>query len=318
MKNKINRIAEYLSRMNRAPIAAKDVGKDVDSQIKQLKENGFVQLDHLVDSKAIINVQKTLTKLIESDYRYEYPCLAQSKIDKKKHSDLIAKQFLVNPAELKRHNLTFEHKDIKSYYQMMTDFEPSTLKIPMVSDRGFYDLWLDPTVMAIIEGYMGFIPEMTEAYIRRNFPAKYPVMNHNWHRDTNHPDYLVKVFIFFTDCDINTGAHHYISGSIQDQRFRDKTYYTDSEINSVWPIGSDQHKISSVPAGTIIIEDTRGLHKAGIPKRDYRDLGFAIFTPPNRFRKRKPYYQIGKSSFDELSEHQKRYIPKSNIEQVQP
>ena len=35
--------------------------------------------------------------------------------------------------------------------------------------------------------------------------------------------------------------------------------------------------VSNVKAGTIIIEDTRGLHKAGIPKRDYRDLGFAVF-----------------------------------------
>jgi hypothetical protein len=295
---------------------AKDISQNVDSNIKQIKEYGFVKLDHLVGSKAISNVQKTLTKLIESDYCYEYPCLAQSKIDKSKHSDLIAKQFLVNSSELKDRSLTFEHNDIKSYHQMMTDFEPSTLKIPMVSNSSFYDLWLDPTVMSIIEGYMGFIPEMTEAYIRRNFPAKYPVMNHKWHRDTNHPDYLVKAFIFFTDCDINTGAHHYIAGSIRDNRFRDKTYYTDSEIHSVWPFGSDQHKISSVPAGTIIIEDTRGLHKAGIPIKDYRDLGFAIFTPPNYFSVRKSYYQIGKSTFDELSGHQKRYIPRSNIEQV--
>jgi hypothetical protein len=303
--------------MNRSPIVAKDVGQNVDSKIEQIKENGFVQLDHLVGSKAISNVQKTLTKLIESDYCYEYPCLAQSKIDKNKHSDLIAKQFLVNPSVLKNHNLTFEHKDVKSYHQMITDFEPSNLKIPIVSDSSFYNLWLDPTVMAIVEGYMGFVPEMTEAYIRRNFPAKYPVMNHNWHRDTNHPDYLVKAFIFFTDCDINTGAHHYISGSIQDYRFRDKSYYADSEIHNVWPIGSDQHKISSVPAGTIIIEDTRGLHKAGIPKRDFRDLGFAIFTPPNRFSMRRSYYKISKSNFDELNDHQKCYIPKSNIEKVQ-
>jgi len=312
----LKQFMEYISRINRSPFAAKDVDNEIASQIEQLRNNGFVKLDHLVGSKAILQVQKSLMNLIEEDYCYEYPCLAQSKIDKKKHSDIIEKHFLVDPAELKKHNLTFEYEDIKSYQQMVTDFEPSTLKIPMPSHKDFYDLWLDKTVMAIIEGYMGFIPEMTEAYIRRNFPAKYPVMNHNWHRDTNHPNYLVKAFIFFTDCDINTGAHHYIAGSIQDQRFRDKTYYPDSEIHSVWPIGSDQHKISSVPAGTIIIEDTRGLHKAGIPKKNYRDLGFAIFTPPNSFRKRKPYYQISKSSFNELSTHQKLYISKSNIARV--
>ena len=31
-----------------------------------------------------------------------------------------------------------------------------------------------------------------------------------------------------------------------------------------------------VPKGTIILEDTRGLHKAGIPKKGYPDLGFAL------------------------------------------
>ena len=76
------------------------------------------------------------------------------------------------------------------------------------------------------------------------------------------------------------------------QRFRDKPYYTDDEINSAWPAGSDDHMVSKVKAGTIIIEDTRGLHKAGIPKKAYRDLGFAVFLPPNMFRKCSPLYHI--------------------------
>ena len=138
-------------------------------------------------------------------------------------------------------------------------------------------------------------------------------MNFNWHRDTNHDKYLVKAFIFFTDCDIETGAHHYIAGSIDDPRFRDKVYFTDEEINATWPVGSDDHMISTVPAGTIIIEDTRGLHKAGIPERDYRDLGFAIFAPPNNFLKSKPYYKIEKYTYDQLSSEQRHFIPSPNI-----
>ncbi|MCE2517065.1 MAG: hypothetical protein J4F41_04365 [Alphaproteobacteria bacterium] len=160
---------------------------------------------------------------------------------------------------------------------------------------------------------MGFVPNLTEAYIRRNFPSSFRVMNFNWHRDTNHDKYLVKAFIFFTDCDIDTGAHHYIAGSINDPRFRDKAYFSDDEINSAWPIGSDDHMISTVPAGTIIIEDTRGLHKAGIPKRGYRDLGFAIFTPPNSFVKSKPYFQIHHSTYKSLSKNQQAFITKQNL-----
>ena len=98
-----------------------------------------------------------------------------------------------------------------------------------------------------------------------------------------------KAFIFFTDCDSDTGAHHYISGSVNDERFRDKTYYTEEDISEIWPQDSNQRMVSNVKAGTIIIEDTRGLHKAGIPKRDYRDLGFAVFLPPNIFRRSAPF-----------------------------
>jgi len=55
------------------------------------------------------------------------------------------------------------------------------------------------------------------------------------------------------------------------------------------------------------------LHKAGIPKKAYRDLGFAVFLPPNMFRKTKPLYHIKKSAFDNLSQEQKLFIPSSNI-----
>ena len=96
-------------------------------------------------------------------------------------------------------------------------------------------------------------------------------------------------------------------------RFRDKPYYTDDEINAAWPNGSDNHMVSEVKAGTIIIEDTRGLHKAGIPKKAYRDLGFAVFLPPNIFRKSGPLYHIEKSAFDHLTQKQKLFIPSSNI-----
>ena len=136
-------------------------------------------------------------------------------------------------------------------------------------------------------------------------------MNHNWHRDTNHDTHLLKAFIFFTDCDIDTGAHHYIAGSVNDARFRDKPYYTDDEINSV-TTGSDERMVSKVKAGTIIVEDTRGLHKAGIPK-SYRDLGFAVFLPPNLLRKTMPLYHIKDTAFNHLTQDQKLFIPSSNI-----
>ena len=50
---------------------------------------------------------------------------------------------------------------------MIDDFKPSTLTTPMPSENAFYNLWLNPTLMAIVSNYMGFYPHLTEAYIRR-------------------------------------------------------------------------------------------------------------------------------------------------------
>ena len=281
--------------------------------VRQLKTRGFVILDHLVGSSDFTELKSKLDKKIEKKFDLKFPCLAQSKIDQDRDQDLIATSFLASSEELSRRGLTFSRDNIRSYNQMIDTFKPSTLTVPMPSESAFYNLWLDATVIAIVTNYMGFYPHLTEAYIRRNFPCTYPVMNHNWHRDTNHQTHLLKAFMFFTDCDIDTGAHHYIAGSVNDARFRNKPYYTDDEINSAWPVGSVDHVVSKVKAGTIIIEDTRGLHKAGIPKKAYRDLGFAVFLPPNMFRKPKPFYHIEKSAFDYLTQEQKLFIPPSNI-----
>ena len=307
----IKSLGERIACLKRGPSYTSD--PTVIDSVSKLRTRGFVVLDHLVGSPEFAELKGKLDKKIEQEFDLKFPCLAQSKIDQDRDQDLIATNFLANTEELSRRGLTFSRDDIQSYNQMIDIFKPSTLTVSMPSESAFYNLWLDPTVIAIVTNYMGFYPHLAEAYIRRNFPCAYPVMNHNWHRDTNHETHLLKAFMFFTDCDIDTGAHHYIAGSVKDARFRDKPYYTDDEINSAWPTGSDDHMVSKVKAGTIIIEDTRGLHKAGIPKKAYRDLGFAIFLPPNMFRKCRPLYRIKQSAFDHLTKEQKLFIPSSNI-----
>tara|TARA_X000000950_G_scaffold238734_1_gene290934 strand:- start:116 stop:1063 length:948 start_codon:yes stop_codon:yes gene_type:complete len=309
----IKNLTELVSRIGRNTSYRHGTNPSVDAAVSQLRDIGFVKLDHLVGSPVFDDMKASLNQRIEKDFEFNLPCLAQTKIDNDRDQDLIAKNFLTSNDQLVERNLTFCRDDVSSYDQMLADFQPSSLTLPILSDPMYYNLWLDPMVMEIVSSYIGFVPHMTEAYTRRNFPSSYKIMNHNWHRDTNHDKYLVKAFIFFTDCDIDTGAHHYIAGSIHDSRFRDKVYFTDQEIHSAWPYGSDDHIISTVPAGTIIIEDTRGLHKAGIPNRDYRDLGFAIFMPPNIFRPSRPLYYIKQSSHYELSAMQKAFIPNKNI-----
>lgn len=134
-------------------------------------------------------------------------------------------------------------------------------------------------------------------------------MNHAWHRDSNHPRHLLKAFFFLNDCTLKTGPHHYIAGSIEDRRLDGERYFTDDEVRALYPAGSEREVVSEVPAGTIILEDTRGLHKAGIPEEGYRDLGFATFLPPIAFRQRPALYALSDQTYQQLTKEQQRYIP---------
>jgi hypothetical protein len=309
----IKDLLEAGAKIGRKAPPLETMGSVAKTKLDGLRDCGFVMFDHLVGTPEFAKIQADLKKRIEGEMKFECPCLAQSRIDQQKHADLIEKSFRVPASELVRYGLTFERSDIESYEDLVERFKPSTLKLLMPDNHDYFSLWLDPLILSVIEGYMGFRPVLREAYVRRNFPCSYKVMNHNWHRDTNHQHHLLKAFIFFNDCYVDTGAHRYIARSVDSPLFRDKIYYSDEEIVAVFPDGSDEHIISEVPAGTIILEDTRGLHKAGIPQRHYRDLGFAVFVPPMLFRDDSEYFAISKSVHASLMPAQQAYIGRSNI-----
>ena len=311
MKQLFKDTSEKISRINRYKKPSKN--KNIISLSQKLKRYGYVVLDHLVGSQTFLSAKKHLINTIENECDFEFPCLAQNKINLHKDKDLIDKNFLCTNHELKKRNLTFDRVDIESYKQMIKKYNPSTITVPMIPNLDSYNVWLDETVLQVIENCMGFTPHMVEAYSRRNFPSKFAIMNHNWHRDTNHKEFLLKAFIFFTDCDLNTGAHHYISGSVHNKNFTNQTYYNDHEIEKIWPLSSQERIVSVVPAGTIIIEDTRGLHKAGIPKKMFRDLGYVVFMPPNFLKKNKRLYKIPSFIHSKLNKNQKAFIPNQNI-----
>ncbi|MEW6690500.1 MAG: hypothetical protein AB1452_15600 [Pseudomonadota bacterium] len=68
--------------------------------------------------------------------------------------------------------------------------------------------------------------------------------------------------------------------------------------------------MSVVKAGTLILEDTRGLHRARMPDRGFRDLGYAVFTPLRPFY---PYrnYVFPRAALRELSPLQRAFVPDS-------
>lgn len=304
---------EKIARTGRSVKGTSHLTDTQKEKLAHLKEHGYVAFDHLVGTPEFEKIKNDYIDRLENKFEFEAPCLAQSKICPEKNKELIENNFLASVKQLEELGLTFNRGDVKSYQQVLEEFAPSTLTLDIPDNAAYFNMWLDPELISITEAYMGFTPILTEAYIRRNFPARFPVMNHYWHRDRNHPTHLLKGFIFFSDCTLKTGPHHYIAGSINDQRLNGKNYYTDEEIAATYPKESNKEIVSVVPAGTIILEDTRGLHKAGVPDEAFRDLGFSVFLPPIALKPQTPLFKVSRSTYSELSDHQKKFISAKNI-----
>ncbi len=306
-------IKKYINYPGRNISNINDQTEFTKHNVDALRKNGYLILEDFISSDLLGYLQSRVTLELESNFGFEYPCLSQKKIDEEKHKELINNYLRYTPKDLKKYGLTFDFSDVTSYNQILEEFNPSTIKLLIPNDISFFNLWLNPILLEIVEAYLGLKPFLLEAYIRRNFPAKYRVMNHFWHRDINHESYLVKIFFFLSDCALENGPHEYISGSIDDRTLDGKLYYTDEEIDKTYPEGSKRRIKSIVKAGTIVIEDTRGLHRAVVPQKGYRDLGYAVFMPHEIFtRWGDPEYCINKDTYLKLNPNQRSYIPSKN------
>lgn len=251
-----------------------------------------------------------------NELMFETPCLAQAKIDPDRHASLIKNNMYATPQQLDSLGIAFNKQECSDYEQVVSSLKPSTLTVPMLTySDTFTSLWLNEYLLTIVSHYMGIVPHLSEAYVRRNFPARYRTMNHYWHRDLNNPAFLLKVFFFLSDCDNSTGPHEYIAGSFTDanrrQLLNDKRYYDDEEVDKVYPPDCEERITSLVPAGTVIIEDTRGLHRANNPVNSHRDLGYAIFSPC--LDNYPAYYELPEKMLEDKTAFQRQFIPEKNI-----
>lgn len=278
--------------------------------LDQLKKNGYVVIENFIQSHILKQVQVIFQESLEL-LQFESPCLGQSLISESNHKDLIEGFFYATNKELLDRGLMFNRNEVVSLSDAIAKFEPIILtSFLLEKSRLCQSIWLDEKILRIVAGYMGLVPTLTEAYVRRSYPSRYKVMNHFWHRDLNHKHHLLKAFIAFTDCDINNGPHEYISGTHMNfSHLNTKRYYTDYEVDEIYPVNSPSRIIGTVKEGSLIIEDTRGLHRAQLPLVNHRDMGFAVFTTNST----PAYFKIKAEDYNNLTDLQKMFIPKINI-----
>lgn len=281
----------------------------VQEAINQIRVNGFYQDNHFLSLDMLHSIANEVQSALQNG-DFEFPCLAQSLIDPKTptHAKLIEKKFLGHPKDYQKAGIAFDKNDFKSLDQSVRDFRPSTIKVDASPNTpNLIKILLDDFVLRVVEGYMGLRPYLVEAYARRNFPSEFKVMNHYWHRDSNHPFFMLKSFIFLSDCDANNGPHQFLRGSHISEDFREKMYYEDYEVESKH---HPQVVTSIVKAGTLILEDTRGLHRACVPTEGTRDLLYGVYLPLPKIRRRKvKYYDYDDFFKKTLSPRQIKYLP---------
>lgn len=142
--------------------------------------------------------------------------------------------------------------------------------IDVISNPDVQDLMADPSLLALAEAYLGKAPQLD-------------VMSMWWHLgfhdrpdseaaqlyhfDLDRPRWL-KVFIYLTDVCLSNGPHSFIKGSHHvkaiPEKFLKRGYarLTDDEVRSHF--GAENEIVFTGPRGSVIAEDTIGLHKGEV------------------------------------------------------
>lgn len=134
---------------------------------------------------------------------------------------------------------------------------------------------LDRGLLQVAQEYLGSTPIVDIVTAWYSFPSANP--SHEaaqlFHFDLDRVRWL-KVFLLLTDQTIETGAHVYIPGTQRDGGISSgllaKGYarLEDPEVAAFYP--KETWKSMVAPAGSILLEDTRGLHKGISLQRDHR------------------------------------------------
>lgn len=147
----------------------------------------------------------------------------------------------------------------------------------LLLDQGFLDLALHPIVKAVLSRYLGDEYELTEARGWKSSPTK--IDFHGWHGDawydatqTTEIHKEVKLAIYLSD--VRSGAFNYVKGTHRQQHPR--------QVQNQQIAALDSAQIVQLlgKAGTVILFDTSGIHRQGVPMLEERQACFFNYHNP--------------------------------------
>jgi hypothetical protein len=144
----------------------------------------------------------------------------------------------------------------------------------LMQNRQIMDLWIDPFFLKIAERLLESAPILdfvvgmiTNAGETNEIKMSQDAMY--YHSDKDRVRWL-KAFIYLDDVGPDNGPHTYIAGSQHQRLITRDGRYSDAEVLSVSPPGSE--KVITGPRGTFFLADTSCLHKGSIVRSGLRRL----------------------------------------------
>ncbi len=128
--------------------------------------------------------------------------------------------------------------------------------------RDVLDLVNAPTVLRIAADYLGCKPTLSSLGVRWSFPSpRRLAATQRFHRDTDDWRFL-KLFIYLTDVDADSGPHIYVLGSHRTAARLRARPYAQAELDRHY--GAENIRTIVGPSGTAFLADTYGIHM-GMP-----------------------------------------------------
>lgn len=168
------------------------------------------------------------------------------------------------------------------------------------------ELALDPNLLGIVSSYLGCPPVISELNVVWSHPAdKLAKYGQSFHRDTNDFKWI-SMFVYLTDSDVDSGAHQFIKGThdfktydrmvleaVKDPETRQVLQDCGVDVGKLPRSAYDfrynrldkfyekafenERMVLSGPAGSIILEDTRGLHFGTPPRTGARLVYWVLY-----------------------------------------
>lgn len=165
-----------------------------------------------------------------------------------------------------------ERCDPRQPHAVRYDFPTQSL----LDNEDVQGLLADPTLLAIAQSYLGSLPraDVLSMWWHTNFHSQPDSEAAQfYHFDMDRIRWL-KVFIYLTDVGPADGAHSFIQGSHRTgaipPALLSKGYVRLSDEEVLQQFGAQRRVDFHAPRGTIIVEDTRGLHKGNVVQANGR------------------------------------------------